>query len=78
MNKCRYDNIGAICGNYVSLEGGLILKNFFQSMGCLNILLEEKSVELMDFDFSYNYKLNKTLVLLESLVNIIFFGLTYV
>lgn len=72
LNVFKYNYINVFCGDFSSVESHLTIKTFFYSMGCMNIYYNFAN-DIVDYRFSY--QLNKTLLLLESIKNILFIAL---
>lgn len=70
----RQSYLNTICGPFFDLEATIALKNFFNSFGCSNTNYFENSSRYLISDFRFFYFLNKTLLQLENLNNLIFVG----
>lgn len=58
-------NIEAICGPFLDLETGLLLKYFFNSFGCSNIFYQGSSLNLINTDFRFMFLFNSKIIDLE-------------
>jgi NADH dehydrogenase/NADH:ubiquinone oxidoreductase subunit G len=71
----RLNYLQIICGPFFDIESCISLKKFFNSFGCSNInYFENNNYLSFILDFRILYLLNKTLINLENLNNIIFIG----
>lgn len=66
------ENLEVICGSYLSLELGLTLKSFFNSIGFSNIVYWENNVNI--FDFRYSYLMNITIQKISIINNLVLIG----
>ena len=66
------ENLEVICGSYLSLELGITLKSFFNSIGFSNIVYWENNVNLIDF--RYSYLMNITIQKISTINNLMLIG----
>ena len=64
--------LDVICGSYLSLELGITLKSFFNSIGFSNIIYWENNVNLIDF--RYSYLMNITIQKISTINNLLLIG----
>jgi len=68
----KFSYLACICGSFLDLESGMLLKDFFNGFGCSAVMYETPIS--LNTDFRFLYLLNTTLVDLETTAIVLLIG----